>query len=188
VTAELDGEKLSDIEFNVFVLLLAVAGNETTRNLISGGMLTLMQTPDERDRLVADLDGLLPTAVDEMLRWVTPVQYFRRTAIQPGEIRGVEIAAGDSITMWYPAANRDEEVFPEPQRFDVGRSPNAHIAFGGRGPHYCLGASLAKMEIEVMFREILTRLPDMEQAGEVERLRSTLISGIKHMPVRYTPE
>ncbi|MGZ8751764.1 MAG: cytochrome P450 [Acidimicrobiia bacterium] len=188
VTAELEGEKLSDIEFNVFVLLLAVAGNETTRNLISGGMLTLMHTPDERDRLVADLDGLLPTAVDEMLRWVSPVQYFRRTAIQPGEIRGVEIATGDAVTMWYPAANRDEEVFPEPQRFDVGRSPNAHIAFGGRGPHYCLGASLAKMEIEVMFREILTRLPDMRPAGEVERLRSTLISGIKHMPVTYTPE
>ena len=188
ITADLEGEKLSDIEFNVFVLLLAVAGNETTRNLISGGMLTLMETPDERDRLVADIDGLLPTAVDEMLRWVTPVQYFRRTAIQPGEIRGVEIAEGDAVTMWYPAANRDEEVFPEPQRFDVGRSPNAHIAFGGRGPHYCLGASLAKMEIEVMFREILTRLPDVRPAGEVERLRSTLISGIKHMPVSYTPE
>ena len=111
VTAELDGEKLSDIEFNVFVLLLSVAGNETTRNLISGGMLALMQNPDQQERLVADLDGLLPTAVDEMLRYVSPVQYFRRTATADAEIRGVPIAAGDKVTIWYGAANRDEEVF-----------------------------------------------------------------------------
>jgi cholest-4-en-3-one 26-monooxygenase len=188
ITAELDGEKLSDIEFNVFVLLLAVAGNETTRNLISGGMLALMEHPDQRDRLIADLDGLLPTAVDEMLRYVSPVQYFRRTATVDTEIRGVEIKAGQKVTMWYGAANRDEDVFPNAQEFDVGRTPNAHIAFGGRGPHYCLGASLAKLEIEVMFDEILRRLPDMHLAGEPERLRSILIAGIKHLPVRYTPE
>lgn len=188
VTAELDGEKLSDIEFNVFVLLLSVAGNETTRNLISGGMLALMEHPDERDRLVADLDGLLPTAVDEMLRYVSPVQYFRRTATADTELRGVPIKAGDKVTIWYGAANRDEDVFPDSQRFDVGRTPNEHIAFGGRGPHYCLGASLAKMEIRVMFEEILSRLPDMRLAGEPERLRSTLISGIKHLPVQFTPE
>lgn len=188
VTAELDGEKLSDIEFNVFVLLLSVAGNETTRNLISGGMLALMEHPDERDRLLADLDGLLPTAVDEMLRYVSPVQYFRRTATTDTEIRGVPIKAGDKVTIWYGAANRDEEVFAEPDRFDVGRTPNEHVAFGGRGPHYCLGASLAKMEIRVMFEEILTRLPDMRLAGDPERLRSTLIAGIKHLPVQFTPE
>jgi cholest-4-en-3-one 26-monooxygenase len=188
ITAELDGEKLSDIEFNVFVLLLAVAGNETTRNLISGGMLALMEHPDQRDRLIADLGGLLPTAVDEMLRYVSPVQYFRRTATVDTEIRGVEIKAGQKVTMWYGAANRDEDVFPNAQEFDVGRTPNAHIAFGGRGPHYCLGASLAKLEIEVMFDEILRRLPDMHLAGEPERLRSILIAGIKHLPVRYTPE
>jgi cholest-4-en-3-one 26-monooxygenase len=188
ITAELDGEKLSDIEFNVFVLLLAVAGNETTRNLISGGMLALMEHPDERDRLVADLDGLLPTAVDEMLRYVSPVQYFRRTATVDTELRGVPIRAGQKVTIWYGAANRDEDAFPDPQRFDVGRTPNEHVAFGGRGPHYCLGASLAKLEIRVMFEEILGRLPDMRLAGEPERLRSTLISGIKHLPVQFTPE
>jgi cytochrome P450 len=188
VTAELDGEKLSDIEFNVFVLLLSVAGNETTRNLISGGMLALMEHPDQRDRLVADLDGMLPTAVDEMLRYVSPVQYFRRTATADTEIRGVPIQAGQKVTLWYGAANRDEDVFDDPQSFDVGRNPNEHIAFGGRGPHYCLGASLAKMEIRVMFEEILGRLPDMRLAGEPERLRSNLIAGIKHLPVTYTPE
>jgi cholest-4-en-3-one 26-monooxygenase len=188
VTAELDGEKLSDIEFNVFVLLLSVAGNETTRNLISGGMLALMENPDQRDRLLADLDGLLPTAVDEMLRYVSPVQYFRRTATTDAEIRGVPIAAGDKVTIWYGAANRDEDVFEHPQAFDVGRTPNEHIAFGGRGPHFCLGASLARMEIRVMFEEILGRLPDMRLAGEPERLRSTLIAGIKHLPVTFTPE
>jgi cholest-4-en-3-one 26-monooxygenase len=188
VTAELDGEKLSDIEFNVFVLLLSVAGNETTRNLISGGMLALMENPDQKERLQGDLDGLLPTAVDEMLRYVSPVQYFRRTATSDTELRGVPIKAGDKVTIWYGAANRDEEVFPEAQRFDVGRTPNEHIAFGGRGPHYCLGASLAKMEIRVMFEEILTRLPDMQMVGDPERLRSTLIAGIKHLPVQFTPE
>jgi cholest-4-en-3-one 26-monooxygenase len=188
VTAELDGEKLSDIEFNVFVLLLSVAGNETTRNLISGGMLALMENPEQRDRLVADLDALLPTAVEEMLRYVSPVQYFRRTATVDTEIRGVPIPAGDKVTIWYGAANRDEDVFTDPQSFDVGRIPNEHLAFGGRGPHFCLGASLAKMEIRVMFEEILTRLPDMTLAGEPERLRSTLIAGIKHLPVQYTPE
>jgi cytochrome P450 len=188
VTAELDGEKLSDIEFNVFVLLLSVAGNETTRNLISGGMLALMENPDQKARLLEDLDGLLPTAVDEMLRYVSPVQYFRRTATADTELRGIPIKAGDKVTIWYGAANRDEEVFADGQSFDVGRSPNEHIAFGGRGPHYCLGASLAKMEIRVMFEEILTRLPDMRMVGEPERLRSTLIAGIKHLPVQFTPE
>ncbi len=188
VTAELDGEKLSDIEFNVFVLLLSVAGNETTRNLISGGMLALMEHPDQRDRLVADLDGLLPTAIEEMLRYVSPVQYFRRTATTDTEIRGVPIAAGDKVTIWYGAANRDEGVFADAQALDVGRNPNEHLAFGGRGPHFCLGASLARMEIRLMFEEILNRLPDMRLAGEPERLRSSLIAGIKHLPVQYTPE
>jgi cholest-4-en-3-one 26-monooxygenase len=167
--------------------LLSVAGNETTRNLISGGMLSLMQNPDQQARLVADLDGLLPTAVDEMLRYVSPVQYFRRTATSDVEIRGVPITTGDKVTIWYGAANRDEEIFDDPQAFDVGRTPNEHLAFGGRGPHFCLGASLAKMEIRVMFEEILGRLPDMTMAGEPERLRSNLIAGIKHMPVKYTP-
>jgi cholest-4-en-3-one 26-monooxygenase len=188
VTAELDGEKLSDIEFNVFVLLLSVAGNETTRNLISGGMLALMEHPEQRDRLVADPEGLLSPAVDEMLRYVSPVQYFRRTAMHDTELRGVPVKQGDKVTIWYGAANRDEEVFPESQAFDVGRTPNEHIAFGGRGPHYCLGSALAKLEINLMFEQIITRLPDMQLAGEPQHLQSTLINGIKHLPVRYSSE
>ncbi|MFN8035867.1 MAG: cytochrome P450 [Acidimicrobiia bacterium] len=188
VTKELEGEKLSDIEFNVFFMLLAVAGNETTRNLISGGMLALIEHPQERARLMADIPGMMNSAVDEMLRYVSPVQYFRRTATGDTELRGKQIKKGDKVTIWYGAANRDEDKFPNAQRFDVGRTPNEHIAFGGRGPHYCLGASLAKLEIKVMFEEILTRLPDVELAGPVEHLHSTLINGITRMPVKFTPE
>jgi cytochrome P450 len=128
------------------------------------------------------------TAVEEMIRWATPVKEFMRTATADTEIRGVPIAKGESVYLAYVSANRDEEVFEDPQSFDVGRTPNEHLAFGGRGPHFCLGASLAKMEIRVMFEEILGRLPDMTLAGDPERLRSTLIAGIKHLPVRYTPE
>lgn len=183
ITAELDGEKLSDIEFNVFVLLLAVAGNETTRNLISGGMLTLLQEPEQKARVLADVPGTLDTLVDEMLRYVSPVMYFRRTATTDTELHGVSIAEGDKVTVWYGSANRDESVFTDPHTFDVTRAPNEHIAFGGRGPHYCLGASLAKMEIKVMFEEMLTKAPNMSLAGDPERLASNLINGIKHLPV-----
>ena len=187
ITAEMEGEKLSDIEFNVFFLLLSVAGNETTRNLISGGMLALMEHPDQQQMLVDD-PSLIPGAVEEMLRYVSPVQYFRRTATQDAELRGKQIKEGDRVTLWYGAANRDEEVFDDSQRFDIMRSPNEHIAFGGRGPHYCLGASLAKMEIRLMFEQIVERLPDMELAGSPQRLQSNLINGIKHLPVRFTRE
>ncbi|MGZ4796756.1 MAG: cytochrome P450 [Acidimicrobiia bacterium] len=186
ITAELDGEQLSDIEFNVFVLLLAVAGNETTRNLISGGMLTLMQHPEQRERVLADVPGTLDTLVDEMLRYVSPVMYFRRTVLSDTELRGVPLREGDKVTVWYGAANRDEDVFPDPHAFDVTRTPNEHIAFGGRGPHYCLGTALAKMEIKVMFEEMLTRVPDMRMVGEPERLASNLINGIKHLPVKLS--
>jgi len=184
ITAELDGEKLSDIEFNVFVLLLAVAGNETTRNLISGGMLALMEHPEQRERVLADVPGTLDTLVDEMLRYVSPVMYFRRTALTDTELRGVEIRQGQKVTVWYGAANRDEDVFTDPHGFDVTRSPNEHIAFGGRGPHYCLGTALARMEIKVMFEEMLTKAPEMRLVGEPDRLASNLINGIKHMPVK----
>ena len=184
ITAELDGEQLSDIEFNVFVLLLAVAGNETTRNLISGGMLALMQHPEQREQVLADVPGTLDTLTDEMLRYVSPVMYFRRTATTDTELRGVPIRENDKITVWYGAANRDEEVFADPHGFNATRSPNEHIAFGGRGPHYCLGVALARMEIKVMFSEMLTRVPEMRLVGEPERLRSILINGIKHLPVR----
>ena len=184
--AEVEGDRLTLTQFNSFVLLLAVAGNETTRNLISGGMLTLMQHPDQRARLLAD-PSLLDTAVEEMLRWVAPVNQFRRTATRDTELAGVRIKENDKVVVFYASANRDADVFPEPDRFDVGRTPNEHLAFG-IGPHFCLGANLARLEIRVMFEELLRRLPDMQLAGPVERLRSNFINGIKRMPVRFTPE
>jgi cholest-4-en-3-one 26-monooxygenase len=187
IDAEVDGEQLSDMEFNFFFLLLAVAGNETTRNLISGGMLALIEHPKERERLRTDL-SLMPAAVEEMLRWVTPVMYFRRTAMRDTELGGKAVKEGERVTMWYVSANRDEEAFPNADRFDVRRDPNAHVAFGGGGVHFCLGASLARLEIRVIFEELLRRLPDVELAGPVARLRSNFISGIKHMPVTFTPE
>src|SRR6266511_1522572 len=186
LTGEVDGEKLSVLEFNVFFLLLAVAGNETTRNLITGGTLALIEHPDQRDQLLDAPDGVA-VAVEEMLRYVSPVNYFRRTATRDTEIRGVPIKAGDKVTLWYPAANRDPDQFPEPHTFDVDREPNDHVAFGGRGPHFCLGANLARFEINCMFEELLPILPDMELTGPVERLHMNLINGIKHMPVRLTP-
>ncbi len=184
--AEVDGEKLTTMEFDVFFMLLAVAGNETTRNLISGGMLAFFEHPDQWARLRSDR-SLLPSAVEEMLRWVTPVMYFRRAATGDREIRGHQIRKGDSVTMWYISGNRDEEVFADPDRFDVGRSPNLHLAFGGGGPHNCLGLNLARLEIRVMFEELIERMPDIELAGPVQRLRSNFINGIKHMPVKFAP-
>jgi cholest-4-en-3-one 26-monooxygenase len=186
INGAVDGETLSEIEFDSFFLLLAVAGNETTRNLISGGMLALIEHPEERARLVAD-PGLLPSAVEEMLRWVTPLIYFRRTVTRDTEIRGRKLCAGDKVAMYYPSANRDETVFPEPDRFDIGRTPNEHLAFG-IGQHFCLGASLARLEIRVIFEELLRRLPDIELAGPVRRLRSNFLNGFKEIPIRFTPE
>jgi cholest-4-en-3-one 26-monooxygenase len=185
--AEIDGERLSELQFDLFFLLLAVAGNETTRNAISGGMLALMENPEERDRLVAD-PSLMPLAVEEIVRYVSPVMYFRRTATTDTEIRGQKIREGDKVLIYYISGNRDEEFFPEPDRFDAGRTPDEHIGFGGGGPHYCLGSNLAPLEIRVMFEELLRRIPDMELAGPVVRLRSTFINGIKHLPVRFTPQ
>lgn len=185
MNAEVDGEKLTELEFDLFFLLLMVAGNETTRNLISGGMRTLIEHPEQRRRLVAE-PALMPAAVDEMLRFVSPVMEFRRTATRDVELRGQRIREGDKIIVYYVSANRDEDVFPEPDRFDVGRTPNEHLAFG-IGEHFCLGSNLARLEIRVMFEELMRRLPDMELAGPVERLRSSLINGIKRMPVRFTP-
>jgi cholest-4-en-3-one 26-monooxygenase len=184
VTAGEDDEGLSSDQLGYFVILLAVAGNETTRNLISGGMLALMEHPEQKAKALADVPGTLDTLVDEMLRYVSPVMYFRRTIVTDTELRGVTLPAGQKITVWYGAANRDEDVFADPHAFDVTRSPNEHIAFGGRGPHYCLGTALAKMEIKVMFEEMLTQTPDMRLAGEPDRLASNLINGIKHLPVK----
>jgi cholest-4-en-3-one 26-monooxygenase len=186
LAAEIDGEQLTDVEFDLFFELLAVAGNETTRNLISHGMLALAENPDQRDLLLAD-PSLLPSAVDEMLRYASPVMYMRRTARADIELHGQQIKEGDKIALWYIAANHDPAVFADPHRFDIRRSPNDYLAFGGGGPHFCLGSHLAKLEIRVMFEELLARLPDLELNGPVQRLRSNFINGIKHMPMRFTP-
>lgn len=183
--AEVDGERLTRTEFSSFFMLLLVAGNETTRNLISGGMLALIEHPAERARLMADR-SLLPSAIEEMLRWVAPVNVFRRTATRDAVVRGQPIRAGEQVVLFYASANRDEDVFRNPEVFDITRAPNDHLAFG-IGPHFCLGANLARLEIRVMFEELLRRLPDVELAGEPERLRSYFINGIKRMPIRFTP-
>lgn len=185
--AELDGEQLHPIDFNLFFLLLVDAGGDTTRNLVGGGMHALFEHPDERRRLQEDLDGLLAPATEELLRYVSPVVYMRRTATRDTELRGREIREGDKVVMYYGAANRDPEVFDDPERLDVGRDPNPHLAFGGGGPHFCLGAPLARIEIGAMLREIFTRMPDVEPAGPTEWLRSTFICGPSHIPVRFTP-
>jgi cytochrome P450 len=183
VQAEIDGERLSEREFDTMFLLLVVAGNETTRQAIAHGMLALMEHRDQWDRLRED-ERLLPAAVDEILRWSTPVLHFRRTATRDVELRGRLIRAGDKVVTWYVSANRDEDVFAEPHRFDVGRRPNDHVTFGKGGPHFCLGAHLAKLEIRVMFEELLPRLADMEPAGPVERTRTNFTNALKRMPVR----
>jgi cholest-4-en-3-one 26-monooxygenase len=183
--ADVEGERLSDMDFNLFFLLLAVAGNETTRNAISHGMNAFLEHPDQWERLVAD-PSLIPSATEEILRWASPVLYFRRNVTQPTEIRGQAMAPGDKVSVWYASANRDEDVFEEPFGFDIGRSPNDHLAFGGGGPHFCLGASLARMEIRVLFEELVARVSRVERVGEVDRLRSNFIGGIKHLPVAVT--
>jgi cytochrome P450 len=184
--AELDGEKLSDEDILWFSFLLIVAGNETTRNAISGGLLVLCEHPDERKRLQDDM-SLIDTAVEEILRWTSPVTHMARVATADTEIRGQKIKQGERVVMWYPSVNRDEDVFPEPDRFDITRTPNEHLAFG-IGEHFCLGAGFARLELKVLFQELFRRFPDIQLAGEPERLRSTFIGGIKHLPVRFTPE
>ncbi len=183
--AEVDGERLSELELDLFFLLLSVAGNETTRNLISHGMLALLDNPDQLAKLRADRSLMAP-AVEEMLRWGTPVMNFRRTATHDTELGGQQIKEGDKVVFWHISANRDESVFEDPYTFDITRSPNEHVAFGSGGPHYCLGANLARMEIRVMFEELLDRFTEMEIIGEVTRLRSNFINGIKHIPLRVS--
>jgi cytochrome P450 len=185
--AEIDGHRLDDIDFNLFFLLLVDAGGDTTRNLLGGGLLALFEHPAERARLQADLDTLVPRATEEMLRWVSPVIEMRRRATRPLTLQDVAIAEDDKVVMYYGAANRDPRAFAAADQFDVGRDPNEHIAFGGGGPHFCLGAHIARVEIHAMLRAVLTRLADIEPAGPVEWLPSTFISGPKHLPVRFTP-
>jgi cholest-4-en-3-one 26-monooxygenase len=185
-TVEVDGERLSSMELELFFLLLTVAGNETTRNLTSGAMHAFFEHPGQWERLRNDR-SLLPQAVEEMLRFVTPVMNFRRTAMSDTELSGTKIRQGDKVVFYHSSANRDEDVFENPGSFDVGRDPNPHIAFGGGGPHFCLGANLARMEIRIMFEHLLDRLPDIHQAGDAERLQSQFINGVKHLPVAFTP-
>ncbi|MDG4663053.1 cytochrome P450 [Mycobacterium sp. 236(2023)] len=184
--AEVDGQRLTDLEFNLFFMLLLNAGGDTTRNLVAAGTLALIEHPDQWARLAAD-PSLMPTAIEEMLRWTSPVTVFTRTATRDTEIRGTRIAEGERVALFYPSANRDEDHFVDPDRFDVGRTPNQHLAFGGGGTHFCLGASLARVEATAIFGEIIRRTGQIELAGPVERVRSVLMNGIHSMPVRLTP-
>ena len=183
---EVDGERLSSMELELFFLLLTVAGNETARNVMAGAMQAFFAYPDQWQRLRDDRT-LLPRAVEEMLRFVTPIMDLRRTAMCETELSGIKIRDGDKVVFYHTSANRDEDVFENPQSFDIGRDPNPHITFGGGGPHFCLGANLARMEIRVMFEHLLDRLPDMRPAGDAQRLQSQFFNGVKHLPVAFTP-
>jgi cholest-4-en-3-one 26-monooxygenase len=179
-----EGEALTSDEFDLFFLLLTVAGNETTRNAAAGGMLALFEHPDQWERLLKD-PGLIPTAAEEIVRWVSPVNLFRRTALRDTELGGKQIAAGDKVVVFYSSANRDESVFELPDQFDVARDPNSHVGFGGGGPHFCLGRHLAAMELRILLQALTERMPGIRLDGEPGRLRSNFINGIKHMPVRF---
>jgi cytochrome P450 len=184
LNAEVDGERLSDIDFIAFFVLLTVAGNETTRNQTSHTLRLLLEHPAELAKLRAD-PSLLPGAIEEALRYSPPVMYFRRTTTVDTELRGVAIPKGSYVTIYYPSANRDEDVFPDPDRFDITRSPNEHLAFGD-GEHFCLGASLARMQLRAIIGETLRRFPGIEPTGPIDLLRSHFIDGVKHMPVRLS--
>lgn len=182
VQAEVDGQSLDETQYSLFFLLLAVAGNETTRNAISHGMQAFMDHPEQWRRLIEDR-SLLSTATDEILRWAHPVIQFRRTAMRDVELGGTTIREGDKVVIYYASANRDEDVFTDPYRFDIGRTPNPQISFGAGGPHYCLGAALARLELETVFDVLADQVPDIRQAGTVRRLRSNFINGLVELPV-----
>jgi cholest-4-en-3-one 26-monooxygenase len=186
LNSEVDGDKLTEMDFNLFFLLIAVAGNETTRNSIAHGIKAFCDHPEQYQLLVED-----PTrsrlATEEVVRWASPVMYFRRNVTRDTELRGQQIKEGDKVSIWYISANRDEEKFDRPFEFDILRDPNEHVGFGGGGPHHCLGANLARMEIYVLLEEMAKRVPTIERVGEAQPLRSNFIAGIKHMPVKYPP-
>ena len=185
VNAEVDGDRLTDEEFQWFFLLLVNAGGDTTRNLLAAGLQLLFDHPDQRAKLVSNLDGHLATAIEEMLRFSSPVSHFKRTVMEDTTIRGQVIKAGERVVMFYGSANRDEDVFENPDTFDITRDPNPHVAFGAGGPHLCLGMHVARVEVAVMFKELLTRLPNVETNGDFERMHSSFIAGIHSMPVKY---
>jgi cytochrome P450 len=182
--ARVDGELLEDIEAVAYYIIIATAGHDTTSSTLAGGLHALLERPDQLDRLRQD-SALLPFAVEEMIRWVTPVKGFMRTASADTSVRGVPIRKGDDVLLSYPSANRDEDVFPDPSGFDAGRTPNHHLAFGF-GAHYCLGAALARLELKAFFAELLPRLETIDLAGTPEWAATTFVGGLKHLPVRYT--
>lgn len=185
VSAEVDGERLTSAEIASFFILLAAAGNETTRNAISHGVLALSQYPAEREILWSDYDAVATTAVEEIVRWASPVVYMRRTLTRDLELDGIPMAAGDKVSMWYNSANRDDATFSDPWSFDVRRNPNPHLGFGGGGAHFCLGANLARREIRIMFDELRRETPDIVATGEPAMLLSQFIHGIKRLPVSW---
>jgi cytochrome P450 len=182
ISANIDGEQLTHAELASFFILLVVAGNETTRNAISHAVLLLTDHPDQREILLADLEGRIGPAVEEIVRYVSPVIWMRRTLTQDYTMNGHAYREGDRVLLFYQAANRDESVFTDPERFDVSRSPNPHVGFGAAGPHFCLGAHLARREITAVLRELLSRVPGIRAAGQPDYLLSSFINGIKHLP------
>ncbi len=187
IHGEVDGERLSEMDFDLFFLLLSVAGNETTRNALSHGMAAMLENPEAYQAMVDDPSIIGTTVVDEVLRYGTPVMYFRRNVTDDIDYKDHHIAAGDKVSLWFISANRDERVFDDPETFDIFRDPNPHVAFGGGGPHHCIGAHLARMEMKVLYEELVARAPRIEKLGEPTRLRSNFINGLKHLPVQLVP-
>jgi cytochrome P450 len=187
VQAEVEGERLSSGEIASFFILLTAAGNETTRNAISHGMVALSRYPDERGIWWNDFDGVAPTAVEEIVRWASPLSFMRRTLTEDIELRGTTMKSGDKVSLWYCSANRDEDKFANPWRFDVTRSPNPQLGYGGGGAHFCLGANLARREIRLAYEELHRLIPDIVATAEPAILRSAFIHGIKRLPVSWTP-
>ena len=184
-TANIDGEQLTSSELASFFILLVVAGNETTRNAISHSLVLLTDFPGQRELLMADFDGRIGTAVEELVRYSTPVIFMRRTVTRDYRMNGHDYREGDKTVLYYWSANQDESVFADPLRLDITRSPNPHVGFGAAGPHFCLGSHLARREVSVMLRELLTRIPDIRSAGPPDRLLSSFINGIKHLPCTF---
>jgi methyl-branched lipid omega-hydroxylase len=184
-SANIDGEQLTPAELGSFFILLVVAGNETTRTAISHALNLLTNHPDQRELLMADLEARLPGAVEEIVRYASPVIFMRRSVTRDCTLNGHDYREGDKAVLFYWAANRDDSVFADPGRFDITRSPNPHVGFGAAGPHFCLGAHLARREITAMLRELLTRVPAIRASGEPDRLLSSFINGIKHLPCEF---
>jgi cytochrome P450 len=185
VQAEIDGDRLTHAEIGAFLVLLSVAGNDTSRHTTSHAILALTQNPDQRAYLLEDLDARLPTAVEEFVRWASPVMTFRRTTTREVELHGRTLPPGEKVVLFYHSGNRDETAFEDPWRFDCARDPNRHLGFGGGGPHYCMGAALARTQLRAIFAEMFRQIPDIE-VGEPELLRSAFIHGIKRMPCTFT--